>query len=78
MNFNEVYTLQKSLKNNEVLRLELVNNKIIMISDEDTLNRDNYNCNILHVVKKLSTGVQTILIDLDYIVVACNTRKVKV
>ena len=75
MNFNDIKIAHDVLRDDEVLRFELINGAKFIVTKDDRLTRSTYTPNTLRVIKKLSTGTQCISINLNHVSVICNTRK---
>lgn len=76
MNANNIFDLHSELGVNEVVRVELFTGNSIILTAEDILNYgDEFTS--LKVTKKLPAGTQRIIINLNNVVVACTTRKIK-
>ena len=78
MNFNDLKILQDHLTISEAIRVELTNGTKIYIKKEDRLTRSNYDAHTVKVIKKLNAGTQCLFINLDQVVVFCNTRKSRI
>lgn len=75
MNYNDITLLQTALKEDEVLRFELVNGTKFIVTKNDRITRSTYTPTVLRVIKKLPTGTQCITINLEHVCLVCNTRK---
>lgn len=75
MNFNDLKILQDTIPGDELIRVELTNGTKIHITKEDRLTRSSFDAHTVKVIKKLSTGTQCVFINLNKVVVFCNTRK---
>lgn len=76
MNANNIFDLHSELRNNEVVRVELITGNSIILTAEDILNYGE-EFTSLKVTKELPAGTQRIIINLKNVVVACTTRKIK-